>query len=484
MRIRIVFLLILFSSILVSNSSYAENPEDMIPGFEAYAFDRSQYYYNVDGRDYTQAEIDSLVKDFYEAGFSGLMLEFEYEVNPDYEGLGRGWYGPINGDSVLSRYFKDDKISQYFISAAKSYGLKVSIIISSLGDRIGSNQDGFTDPFSLFYPDWIYPNQKAFDLFKRKVDVIANLNVDGIVIDFARTPFFAIDYSDTVIAVLNLTDNEINYIRSHYPDLDVFVAVNPTYRGGVSQNTFRIKIRGASVLHWENHDNPYTLGVESIDEGYFIFTVKPNTWWDMGGWTPVNLAEILVYGTSSSPAVVFLHTPLSHDDYLAYSLQGVIGPGTRNKCPVIQPLEDVGIQEGGLVIIEVEATDQENDSLTYHISDPRFEQNYNIFTWQTQKGDTGSYNVVVEVCDCFCEDSQIVEVVVTSLSCGDINSDGEVLIADAVYLINYLYNDGPAPGCMPVRACADVNLDSRVSISDVIYIINCLFKSGPLPCSP
>ncbi len=454
----------------------------MRPGFEAYTFDRPQYYYNVNGWDYTQTEIDSIVMDFHEAGFTGLMLEFEYEYNPDYEGLGMGWYGPTNGDTVLSRYFKDDKISQYLISAAKSCGLKVSIIISSLCDRIGSNEDGCTDPFSSIIPDWIYPNQKAFNLFKRKVDAVATLDVDGVVIDFARTPYFATNYSDTVIAVLNLTDSEINYIRSNYPDVDVSVAVNPTYRGGVSQNTFRIKIRGAWVLHWENHDNQYTLGVESMDEGYFVYPVKPNFWWNMGAWTPVGLAEILVYGTSSSPAVVFLHTPLSHDDYLAYSAQGIIGPGIKNRCPVLQPVDNVGIQEGSLVMIELEATDQENDSLTYHISDPRFDQDYNIFTWQTQNGDTGSYNVVVKVCDCFCEDSQLVEVVITSLSCGDINNDGQMVIADAVYLINYLYNYGPAPGCQPVSRCADMNLDGRISISDVIYLINYLFRDGPLPC--
>lgn len=475
--------MILCVSILAISSPYAQKPEDMMwPGFEAYAFDRSQYYCNVGGRDYTQAEINSIVQDYFEAGFTGLMLEFEYEYNSDYEGLGIGWYGPTNGDTILSRYFKDDIISQYLISAAKSYGLKVSVIISSLCDRLGTNEDGYTDSFSSMIPDWIYPNEKAFDLFKRKVDAIATLDVDEIVIDFARTPYFATDYSDTVIEVLNLTDNEINYINSNYPHLNVSVAANPTYRGGVSQNTFRIKIRGARVLHWENHDNQYTLGVESIDDGYFIFPVKPNSWWDMGGWTSVDLAEVLVYGTNSSPAVVFLHTPLSHDDYLAYSIQGIIGPGRRNKCPVLQPLENVGIQEGNLVVIMAEASDQENDSLTYHISDPRFEQNHNIFTWQTQKGDTGSYNIVVRAYDCFCEDSQIVEVVVTSLSCGDINSDGEVLIADVVYLINYLYNDGPAPGCMPVRACTDVNLDGRISISDIIYLINCIFKNGPLPC--
>ena len=371
----------------------AKNPKNTTwPGFEAFSFDRPQYYYNIDGHDYTQEEIDTMVMDFHEAGFAGIMLEFEWEHHGYFSGLGRGWYAPTNGDPILSQYFKDEKIAEYFISSAKSYGLKISVIVSSLNDMIGTNEDGYTDPFSPTYPTWIYPNDKALDLFKRKVDVIATLDVDQICIDFARTPYKATTYNDTVNAVLELTDSEIEYISTNYPELAVSVAINPTYRAGLSQDPQRIKMHGGKVLHWENYDDKYTLGVESNDEGYFIYPCKPSFWWDVGRWTSLELAEVLVSGTDASPAIVFLHTPLSHDDYLDYSIQGVIEPG------------------------------------------------------------------------CYAP--------------GDVNADSTVDITDVAYLINYLFQSGPAP---VVINSADANGSCDIDITDVLYLINYLFQDGPAP---
>jgi hypothetical protein len=37
---------------------------------------------------------------------------------------------------------------------------------------------------------------------------------------------------------------------------------------------------------------------------------------------------------------------------------------------------------------------------------------------------------------------------------GDINNDGQEVIANAVYLINYLYNNGPVPECITVKTCS------------------------------
>jgi hypothetical protein len=64
---------------------------------------------------------------------------------------------------------------------------------------------------------------------------------------------------------------------------------------------------------------------------------------------------------------------------------------------------------------------------------------------------------------------------------GDANRDGLIDIADVLYLINYLFIDGPAPE--PLEA-GDVNCDGLVEIADLVYLINYLFIGGPPPCQP
>jgi hypothetical protein len=61
---------------------------------------------------------------------------------------------------------------------------------------------------------------------------------------------------------------------------------------------------------------------------------------------------------------------------------------------------------------------------------------------------------------------------------GDANGDGVINIADVVYLVNYLFIDGPAPE--PLEA-GDANSDEVVNIADVVYLVNYLFINGPPP---
>ncbi|MGB8657989.1 MAG: dockerin type I domain-containing protein [Candidatus Zixiibacteriota bacterium] len=61
---------------------------------------------------------------------------------------------------------------------------------------------------------------------------------------------------------------------------------------------------------------------------------------------------------------------------------------------------------------------------------------------------------------------------------GDPTGDGVIDAGDVVFLINYLFREGPAPA--PLRV-GDANCDQLVDSGDVVFLINYLFKSGSAP---
>src|SRR5574341_2021288 len=67
------------------------------------------------------------------------------------------------------------------------------------------------------------------------------------------------------------------------------------------------------------------------------------------------------------------------------------------------------------------------------------------------------------------------------VAAGDINGDCFITVADIVYLANYYLKGGipPEPFCLP----GDVNHDGFVNLPDIIYFINYLLKSGTAPVS-
>lgn len=75
-------------------------------------------------------------------------------------------------------------------------------------------------------------------------------------------------------------------------------------------------------------------------------------------------------------------------------------------------------------------------------------------------------------------DPSLVREGISTFTCGDCNGDGTIDIGDVVYLINYLYKNGPAPD--PVET-GDVNFDQTVDLGDVVHLVNYLFKGGPPP---
>lgn len=69
------------------------------------------------------------------------------------------------------------------------------------------------------------------------------------------------------------------------------------------------------------------------------------------------------------------------------------------ESPIINPINKIIVQETEEVRIIVNATDPNNDELTYYINDNRFSQENNVFTWITEYGDMGEHSFIINVSD-------------------------------------------------------------------------------------
>lgn len=64
--------------------------------------------------------------------------------------------------------------------------------------------------------------------------------------------------------------------------------------------------------------------------------------------------------------------------------------------------------------------------------------------------------------------------------CGDANLDKSVNVGDPVFLLNFIFKNGPSP--RPIIA-GDPNCDATINIGDAVYLLAHIFKNGPLPCT-
>jgi hypothetical protein len=79
------------------------------------------------------------------------------------------------------------------------------------------------------------------------------------------------------------------------------------------------------------------------------------------------------------------------------------------------------------------------------------------------------------------DDVQVLSYECVSFFCGDANGDESADVADAVYIINYVFQGGSPPD--PIES-GDANCDEDANVADAVYIINYVFNSGPEPCCP
>ncbi len=70
-----------------------------------------------------------------------------------------------------------------------------------------------------------------------------------------------------------------------------------------------------------------------------------------------------------------------------------------NRKPVLSRVYDIEAKETDTIIVQLEATDNDGDELSFGIDDGRFVQDGNMFTWETTYDDAGEYSVTATVSD-------------------------------------------------------------------------------------
>ncbi|MEW6329257.1 MAG: putative Ig domain-containing protein, partial [Candidatus Micrarchaeota archaeon] len=159
-----------------------------------------------------------------------------------------------------------------------------------------------------------------------------------------------------------------------------------------------------------------------------------------------------------------------------------------NQPPVLAPIGDKTANATQTLTIQLTASDPENDVLIFGTdagvvlpSSFTFNETTGLFTWTPSLSDLGGYNVSFNVTDSRSSDAETIQITVErGFVCGDATGNGFVEIDDVIYLINYLFRNGPVP--LPLMS-GDANNDGEVDISDIVYVINYLFYGGPAPCS-
>jgi hypothetical protein len=140
------------------------------------------------------------------------------------------------------------------------------------------------------------------------------------------------------------------------------------------------------------------------------------------------------------------------------------------------------------ISIPVEDADTCTDYQYYYYltqNDPEppgyFDSSTGVLYYYGTSADTGLYYINLVVTEGSSADTTSYYIFhYETYTCGDMNHNSMVNVADVTWLIDFLFRNGPPPVTYPA---GDVNCDSGVNVADLTYLVDFLFRSGRSPCA-
>ena len=100
--------------------------------------------------------------------------------------------------------------------------------------------------------------------------------------------------------------------------------------------------------------------------------------------------------TEFTDSGIYVVTVTADDSYNGVVTKNInINVADVNRAPVIDSIDGIReVFEGELIELTVNAHDDDNDSLLYSVGSNLFSKNRNVFSWQTNIGDEGTYSLI------------------------------------------------------------------------------------------
>ena len=222
----------------------------------------------------------------------------------------------------------------------------------------------------------------------------------------------------------NLID-EINdaYITGNYnfndfgkpdlPDLKADISASDEYHYGVNNVTVNITFKNIG------NKNAFNVFTEIFDNGTFSKANKSNILkYDSQVFYQLNFADF------SDFEIIAL---ADSEDFVEESNESNNGEKIvikLNKNPILDDVGNLTATEKNIILINLSASDLNEDALSFSINLSKFAINHNILEWNTTTSDSGYYLLEAAVSDGFLNDSKIFSINIIELQENDFDKDG------------------------------------------------------------
>lgn len=197
------------------------------------------------------------------------------------------------------------------------------------------------------------------------------------------------------------------------PDLDVNIELSDSYNYGIDNITVNITFNNIG------DKNAFNVFTEIFDNNTFIKSNKTNI---------LGINSKILYQIHFSNFSDFeINAIADFNDFVEEVDESnnferfVI---KLNKHPILEPITNITVIETDKILINLSASDPNDDNLSFSINSSKFLNNSNIFEWDTTTNDSGDYTLTATVSDGFLNDTSIFKIIILDIPENDIDSDG------------------------------------------------------------